>query len=713
MIYLDSETCGLTGPMVLFQYAEDDGPIVLYEIWEEPVEKTLKLFEYITTQEICGFNLTFDWFHVNKIYNILREMVNRGYDPLLRPNVQIAIEVEKENPSKYCLKPKAPLDLMLYARTTKYQHTMGRRQVTIRRVPTSIASDLKKVLEAEVKLPATAFSKKYEWQVKPIDENLVDLVLKFSGSTSLRAIAADCLGESKEDWPDPPAPTEYPWKPYGQNGKLPWGVIIYEHIEAWKSPGARKYAWKDVDITRKLRYYFSDAKPNDTDSILACAVGAARWRGFEIDHSKLNELVKQYSLECKDIPIAPTQALNWLKTFCTPVEALVIKSTNKETLKNIVKNGSTPELRNAANTVIKARRAAYRLSLLNRLKQLDKLHPDFKIVGTKSNRQSGGSEGVRGKSINPQGIPKNEIREVFRMHGEEEELWGGDAQSYEVTIIDAVFPDKQLRADLSSGKNFHALLGQLWYDESYEEMMEKKKSKDPIYDRVKAANFAYFYGAEQTKMEQVLGVPVAESMKRFFAKYPDLYRRRNSVGQAFCSMRQTGGVGSKIVWEEPADYIESLLGFKRFFTLENTICRALYRIANEANKYFGDQYLKQQVVRKVDRGPQTVLGATATALYATAFGLQAANMRAACNHVIQSVGGHITKEFQRELVELQPCGVHPWVCRTFNMHDEILSTVKSGVDTTFIRDRVMSKYRKIIPLIAWDWQRMQSWGDKS
>ena len=43
--YLDTETCGLHGMAVLLQYAYDDGPIHLYDIWKEPVHKTLTLLE--------------------------------------------------------------------------------------------------------------------------------------------------------------------------------------------------------------------------------------------------------------------------------------------------------------------------------------------------------------------------------------------------------------------------------------------------------------------------------------------------------------------------------------------------------------------------------------------------------------------------------------------------------------------------------------------
>ena len=40
-LYLDSESCGLHGLPVLFQYAVEDGPVVLYDIWKHPIGETL------------------------------------------------------------------------------------------------------------------------------------------------------------------------------------------------------------------------------------------------------------------------------------------------------------------------------------------------------------------------------------------------------------------------------------------------------------------------------------------------------------------------------------------------------------------------------------------------------------------------------------------------------------------------------------------------
>jgi len=70
MLFYDTETCGFHGMAVLIQYAEDDGPVTLWNVWREPICDTLKLIEWIMKQETVGFNLAFDQFHLCKLHTI-------------------------------------------------------------------------------------------------------------------------------------------------------------------------------------------------------------------------------------------------------------------------------------------------------------------------------------------------------------------------------------------------------------------------------------------------------------------------------------------------------------------------------------------------------------------------------------------------------------------------------------------------------------------
>ena len=60
-----------------------------------------------------------------------------------------------------------------------------------------------------------------------------------------------------------------------------------------------------------------------------------------------------------------------------------------------------------------------------------------------------------------------------------------------------------------------------------------------------------------------------------------------------------------------------------------------------------------------------------SAIYAGAFGIQSAVIRAALNHLIQSPGGQMTKELQARIWDLQPGGIGDWLVMPMNIHDEI------------------------------------------
>ena len=165
------------------------------------------------------------------------------------------------------------------------------------------------------------------------------------------------------------------------------------------------------------------------------------------------------------------------------------------------------------------------------------------------------------------------------------------------------------------------------------------------------------------------------------------------------------------MWDEPAEYIESFLGFRRYFTLENKICRALFELARKPPKGWRNHPIK--VVRS--NRVQTAGGAVASALYGAAFQIQAANMRAAANHEIQSPGGQITKAVQRAIWDIQPAGIHELLVGPMNVHDELMcSTHPSVVKQVTEKVRtVVESYRDKVPLIGMCWfEEMANWAEK-
>jgi len=105
-----------------------------------------------------------------------------------------------------------------------------------------------------------------------------------------------------------------------------------------------------------------------------------------------------------------------------------------------------------------------------------------------------------------------------------------------------------------------------------------------------------------------------------------------------------------------------------------------------------------------------------SALYGAAFQMQAANMRAAANHEIQSPGAQITKRVQRKIWDLQPVGVHDWLVALMNVHDEILCVNHPTMPDT-IADVVrmaVESFRSQVPLIGMEWYKCgTSWASKS
>lgn len=77
-------------------------------------------------------------------------------------------------------------------------------------------------------------------------------------------------------------------------------------------------------------------------------------------------------------------------------------------------------------------------------------------------------------------------------------------------------------------------------------------------------------------------------------------------------MRQPVGVGSAVIWHEPAEYVESFLEFRRYFTLENTIAKTLFELARKVPTEWRKTDIK--VMRRPGR-IQTASGAVSSALH--------------------------------------------------------------------------------------------------
>lgn len=330
----------------------------------------------------------------------------------------------------------------------------------------------------------------------------------------------------------------------------------------------------------------------------------------------------------------------------------------------------------------------------------------------------------KGGSINPQGIKKGSaLRNALVLSPgwngyERMSLDNGDFDGYEAAIAATVYDDKDLYADLLSGKKIHGLWGSAIYKISYDEIMKTEDipetEPDGYYRRSKRSFFLKMYDGQIKLMSEVLQLPEEETyqgQKYFEEKYPGVAKAKEKIYKQFEAMRQEE-LGSPISWHEPKEYVESFLGFKRYFTLEFSIVKALYDLAQNPTKEM--KALKIKVRRREDR-VQTASGALQTAVYAAAFSIQSSVVRAAVNHVIQSPGGEMTKLLQRRIWDLQPTGINPWKVMPFNVHDEIECPVVNSLQPELKRtvEEFIEEYKKYVPLLSMSWkQNIKSWGDK-
>lgn len=785
MIYYDTETCGFHGPAVLLQYADGiNGDIELYNIWKNPISETLELIEWMMShpEGLCGFNLSFDHFKLCQIYTTLQIVATKvGHDAIPEDHIELYALSEKDARFGLCLKPITALDLMLHARKGPYQSTMNRGAIRIRRVPIALAKELAKELTKRIPLKDLYFAKKKNkkerWKVYDIKDDLgaiipdfQDVVLKFSPTSALKALAGDALGIDvdrillfTEVEVDPKLrPVEYGYAPFAlavgdpSDWKGAWPDVIHHHISHWAyNKPARRYAKDDVRYLQLLHAYFDHPEPGDDDSILACMVGAVRWRGFSIDTARIGVLRNKDEKFLSQIPFnynSVAVVRRYLEQKLDDTTKVIVGTSTKkiiledlarwteedvcedckgmgETLIGGAQAGSKPiscskcngeglvagnvphPVAERARLILDARSAKKRIETFDKLLLAGRFHADMNVIGALSSRMSGGG-GLNAQGINKEG----EIRECFSLADGVLVLWGGDFDGFEVVLMDAAYGDPKLREELMSGKKIHALFGTHFFpDKTYEEILATKMLPEGqnLYSRSKNGVFAIAYGGEVYTLMNRVGVSEAaatEGYHSWVTRYKVWGEERQKIFDKFCSMRQPGGIGTKVEWHEPAPYVESLFGFRRYFTLENLIVKTLFQLAEDTPKEWTQMKIK--VVRR-DR-VQSVAGATRSALFGAAFQVQASNMRAAGNHVIQSAGATLTKELQRRIWDVQPAGVNHWRVQPLNIHDEIMApTHPQYVDqVTEVQKRFIEERRKQVPLLAMGWERLQSWGEK-
>lgn len=468
-VCLDSETCGLFGPIVLLQWGEGmDGEIHLWSPMGERIKDTLDIFKWLVTKEILGFNLGFDWFKIQQQMTTLMLLGKRiGCDKLPIDHVDEYALCEPEARDGPCAKPAGALDLMLHARKGPWQNLMARDPITVRRVPVSIAPLVAKELEARVKIPDIFFAKRKKgesrWRLKTIktasgeNPDFVNVELDFAPSSALKALATHELGLdplktlvfSDVEVDRKFLPNEVGSAPFALALGSPghwngtWPDVVGTHHRHWKwNDLAREYATKDIVYPRALWDKWGRPAFNDTDSLLACLAGSTRWKGFSVDLEGIKKLKAEADVRSRLAPRSPAEAMEFLREKLTPVEQIVLvdKKTGSLTTKKVVLEEITKlpycvacaknEKHDACNIVkhpageraqmvLDARKGKKEVEIWEKLEQAKRFHVAVNVIGARSSRQSGGqvTEGKKVKKsggLNPQGIQKKKVvREQF------------------------------------------------------------------------------------------------------------------------------------------------------------------------------------------------------------------------------------------------------------------------------------------------------------
>lgn len=754
LIY-DTETCGFAGMPVTIQYQTIttsspevvESPICLYHIWREPIQKTLDLITEFMTYHHVGFNLVFDHFQLCKLYNVFLVFTKRF--PHLaneRPDPELMADCELEARDGPCLRPVSACDLMLLARKNKYQITMERKDIRIKRVPTVLAWDLAEHLDKTIKFDSVLFARASKktggrWKVYDAklsngrtDPNFKDVVLKFKAGGGLKhLVVSACPNLSKDviNFKDVNVDKKFlPWEleyaPFAaafhhkhsrgkiKKGQRPWPQVIKHHIDHWLyNDQARKYAELDVVFTRALWEAFGKPEGGDVDSELAICVAAGRWKGYTIDVPYIQQLHDDAMKLIRSVPVAGKKVKEYILEVCSPVEQMSLKlvKTGKVVLEKIIEDPDWeghPVVQRAKD-VMEVRRLVDEVKLYRKLLIAGRLHFGVKVIGALSSRMSGDNK------LNPQGIKAEAyVSKAFTFSSGANKLLTGDFDGFEITIADKVYDDELLHAELLAGEKIHTLFAMcLFPDKTKEEILKSKKTELDMYDMGKRGVFAMLFGGNANTLMTRLGITEerANAAERLWmTKYPGIARSRQSVVDRFAPMKQPGGLGTRVIWHDPDDSVFSLLGHQRFFTLENMICKALYDLANKPLKQWKN--VEGRVVRRERQ--QTIGGAIMSALFAAAFAIQSAMVRAAANHEIQSSGAQITKNFQLAIWALQPVGIHDFVVQPCNIHDEILCpTAPTFVNRVFdIIGVQLEKHREIVPLLNIEFKEVATWADK-
>ena len=227
--------------------------------------------------------------------------------------------------------------------------------------------------------------------------------------------------------------------------------------------------------------------------------------------------------------------------------------------------------------------------------------------------------------------------------------------------------------------------------------------------------FALVYGGDWNTLVQKLGVTEARAKAAyadFVKRYPGIDKARHKTFDAFCSMRQPAGIGRAVVWADPAEYIETFLGFRRYFTPGKQDLQGPLRPGPQRRRSTGGRARSRWCGAIACRRPAGRCRRPSTVPPSRC---RPPTCGPRPTTKSRSPGAEITKSVQRRLWDLQPAGVHPLLLAPLNVHDELMVVAKPAIVphiTANVRE-VVESYRAKVPLIGMTWfEGMDNWAEK-
>lgn len=723
--YLDTESTGLMGPLNLIQLGFS-GSVIFIRPWQDDLTP---LLDALNEPEniFVGYNTLHD---IWKLYQHFQPL-----NPFRASFVDLLLLVKTQPPlAPFFRDKKSVCALRLVdARIAEF-------------VAEKVQADLQKLVPKGVKIKHSIHSAKKGFKsisfLAVVSGKLKDAVVSLGleqETTHIEETGWQLVPDEKEHLPGmEPARVEEYRTAFEVNEK----TLDNPANPFWD------YARKDIEYLFRLDEFFRQPAPSLNDHVGHC-VAWSRYKGFSLDlpglrgyQQSLTKQIEQVQAAFPGLDLAsPKQRVEFLnKTY-----SLGLKSSGKKALDNARKKHQQNKDLSALEDVFIQKEQSQAIkersekivacldeiekynALVQRRNQANKLleaqvaYPSFRVIGAQSGRMSGTG------GFNYQGIDRSATglrRFILASQG-------GDFDSLELNLAAYLYDDKQLQADLAAGDDLHLRSSLPIYDPplSYEEGLKAKKDKThPRHAEVKekrqigkTINFSTLYFCSIPRVKDILvnaGIPEVAAEEKakaiheaFFARYTGLKDYSEKLDAAFNTLSVESFETAAEDVASMKDSIESVFGFKRFFSFEKMVCQYLisaHGLDREVRQELARLGLTgEEIVRSDWKGKQSIDKALTSARFGAVLAIQQAVFRAAGNHLIQSPGAELTKKLMARV--FLRFGV---AC--MNVHDELLLPASEGSFEEIGREvkEFLKEERKLVPSLGMDWVKMFRWSDK-